>query len=156
MAPSWLGEVSKKYRSPANAILTVGVLAIIFLIGYSYTDWFTAIVVTVPMGLVFTITTFVGGIFPFIKREVYQTSPARLEVGGIPVMTITGLIGSVIMGWIVYRAVVDVEYGAYTPESLRAWLVVFGVGIIWYFVARAIRRRQGVNMDARFDEIPIE
>jgi amino acid transporter len=156
MAPSWLGEVSKKYRSPANAILTVGVLAIIFLIGYSYTDWFTAIVVMVPMGLVFTITTFVGGIFPYIKREVYQTSPARLEVGGIPVMTITGLIGSAIMGWIVYRAVVDVEYGAYTPESLRAWLAVFGAGIIWYFVARAIRRRQGVNMDARFDEIPIE
>jgi len=156
MAPSWLGEVSKKYRSPANAILTVGVLAIIFLIGYSYTDWFTAIVVMVPMGLVFTITTFVGGIFPFIKREVYQTSPARLEVGGIPVMTITGLIGAAIMGWIVYRAVVDVEYGAYTPESVRAWLAVFGAGIIWYFVARAIRRKQGVDMDARFDEIPIE
>ena len=34
--------------------------------------------------------------------------------------------------------------------------MVFVVGAIWYFVARAVRRRQGVDMEARFEEIPIE
>jgi amino acid transporter len=156
MAPSWVAEVSKRYHSPANSVLTIGVLGIVWLAIFSYTDWFRAVAVLVPMGLVFLVTTFVAGIFPFIKREVYEASPARIEVGGIPLMTITGMIGSVIMAWIVYRAVVDVDYGAYTPQSLTWWIIVFAVGAIWYFVARTIRRRQGVDMEARFKEIPIE
>ncbi len=108
------------------------------------------------MGLVFTITTVVAAIFPFIKREAYEASPARIEVAGIPLMTITGLIGGVIMAWIVYRAIVDVDYGANAPVSMALFVGVFAVGAVWYFVARAIRRAQGVDMAARFEEIPIE
>ena len=33
---------------------------------------------------------------------------------------------------------------------------IFVLGAIWYFVARYIRQRQGVNVAARFQEIPIE
>jgi hypothetical protein len=39
---------------------------------------------------------------------------------------------------------------------MAMFIGVFVVGAIWYFVARAVRRGQGVDMDARFDEIPIE
>jgi hypothetical protein len=137
-------------------VITIGVVGIIWLAIYSFTDWFRAVAVLVPMGLVFLITTFVAGIFPYIKREVYEASPARIEIGGIPLMTITGLIGSALMGFIVYRAFVDADYGAFTPQSLTWWIIVFAISVIWYFVARAIRRRQGVDMDARFEEIPIE
>jgi amino acid transporter len=156
MAPSWAGQVSDRTHSPANAVLTIGVVGIIWLAIYSFTDWFRAVAVLVPMGLVFLVTTFVAGIFPYIKREVYETSPARIEIAGIPLMTITGMIGSVLMGFIVYRAFVDADYGAFTPQSLAWWIIVFAIAIIWYFVARAVRRRQGVDMDARFEEIPIE
>jgi APA family basic amino acid/polyamine antiporter len=156
MAPAWVAKVSKRYHSPMNSVLVVGILGIIWLAIFSYTDWFRAVAVLVPMGFVFLVTTFVGAIFPFIKREVYEASPARIEIAGIPLMTITGLIGSAIMAWIVYRAVVDVDYGAFTPQSLMWWIIIFAVGVVWYFVARTVRRRQGVDMDARFKEIPIE
>jgi len=71
-------------------------------------------------------------------------------------VTITGLLGSVIMAYIVYRGLVDPNYGANQPGSFITMMLVIVVGIIWYFVARAIRARQGINLDARFKEIPVE
>lgn len=156
MAPSKLGEVSERYRTPTNAILITAILAVIILAIFSFTDWIRVLSGMAPMGIVFLITTFVAAIFPFIKREAYEASPAKIEVAGIPLMTITGTIGSVIMAIIVYRAIVDVDYGANSPVSMGMMIGVFSVGAIWYFVARAVRRSQGVDMDARFKEIPIE
>lgn len=42
-------------------------------------------------------------------------------------MTITGAIGGVIMAIIVYRAIVDVDYGANAPVSMGMMIAVFVV-----------------------------
>jgi len=156
MAPEWLGRVSEKHRSPVNAIITTGVIAVIVLAIYSFTDWIRFLQGMAGMGVVFCVTTFVAAIFPYIKRDVYEASPAKIEVFGIPLMTLTGIPGSLGLAYVVYRVIVDVDYGANSPISMAMFILVFVIGIIWYFVARAIRKSQGVNMDARFDEIPIE
>jgi hypothetical protein len=87
---------------------------------------------------------------------VYEASPARIELAGIPLMTITGILGSIGLGYITYRVIVDKDYGANSPISMAMFVGVFVIGAIWYFVARAVRKSQGVNMDARFEEIPVE
>lgn len=156
MAPQWLGKVSEKYRSPTNAIIVTGVIAVLVLAVYSFTDWIRFLQGMAGMGTVFTITTLVGALFPYIKPEVYRASPARIEVAGIPLMTLTGIPGSIGLGYITYRVIVDSDYGANAPISMAMFVGVFIVGAIWYFVARAIRRTQGVDMEARFEEIPIE
>lgn len=156
MAPYKLGEVSGRYHSPINAIIVTAVVAIFVLAAYSFTSLFTIISGLVPFGVVFVVTTFVAAIFPFIKRETYQTSPARIEIFGIPLITITGLLGSIMMAYMVYRGLIDPDFGANLPGSLILMITVFVAVIIWYFVVRAIRRKQGVDMDARFKEIPIE
>jgi len=156
MGPSLLGQVSERHRSPTYAILVTAVLGTIILAIYSFTDWVRVLSGLAPMGIVFMITTFVGMIFPFTHRKAYQSSPAKIEVAGIPLMTITGLIGGGVTAFLVYRAIVDVNYGANAPVSMAMMIGVFAIGVIWYFVARAVRKGQGVNMDARFEEIPIE
>jgi len=156
MAPAWLAKVSEKHRSPVNTIIVSEVIVIITMALYSFTNLTRFLQGMAGMGVVFTIFTFAGAIFPFIKREVYETSPARIEIFGIPVITITGLLGSAGMGYITYRVIVDKDYGANSPISMAMFILVFVVGAIWYFVAREIRRRQGINMDKRFEEIPVE
>jgi amino acid transporter len=156
MAPNKLGEVSPRYRSPTYAILTVTVLAVSVLAIYSFTDWFKWLAALAPMSMVFLLTTLVAALFPFFRREAYETSPARMEIAGIPVMTITGLIGGGMMGYMVYRAVVDANFGPVSIITRATMIGVFALGAVWYFVARAIRQREGVNMGARFEEIPIE
>jgi amino acid transporter len=156
MGPAKLGEVSERYRSPTYAILTTVVVGTIILAVYSFTDWLLVLNGLAAMGIVFLITTIAGMIFPFTHRETYEASPAKIEVAGIPLMTLTGIIGTVGVGFIVYRGLFDADYGANRPASLGIVVGVFVVGIIWYFVARAVRRSQGVDMGARFEEIPIE
>jgi amino acid transporter len=156
MAPSKLGEVSERYRSPTYAIVTVVVLAVTVLAIYSFTDWFQWLAALAPMSMVFLLTTLVAALFPFFRREAYETSPARLEIAGIPVMTVAGLIGGAMMAYMVYRAVFDANFGPVHPVTRITTIGVFALGAVWYFAARAIRRRQGVNVAARFQEIPIE
>ncbi len=156
MAPSWIGKVSEKYRSPQNAILVTGVLALLILAVYCFTDWIRFLQGMAGMGLVFTTTTLAAALFPFYKRSVYEASPAKVEVFGIPLMTLCGIPGSLGLGYITYRVIVDSDYGANQPISMAMFVLVFVIAAIWYFVARAYRRRQGINMASRFEEIPVE
>ncbi len=108
------------------------------------------------MGLVFTVTTLAAALFPFYKRDVYIASPAKIEILGIPLMTLFGIPGTLGLGYVTYRVIVDADYGANSPISMAMFVGVIVVGAIWYFVARAVRKSQGVDMDARFEEIPVE
>ena len=67
-----------------------------------------------------------------------------------------GVVSTVFMGYGISRILVDKNY---TPNlafgDIGAGIVVV-VGAIVFYVARAYRRRQGVNIDQRYKEIPIE
>jgi len=156
LAPSWLGEVSERYHTPKNAILVTAGLAITLLALYSFSGWLTVIAAQVPMGIVLGLMAIAAAIFPYLKRDVFEGSPASFKVAGIPLMTITGVLGAIVMAWVVYRTFVDEVFGANAPASLILMVGAFVVAVIWYFVARAVRSRQGVDLDARFEEIPIE
>jgi amino acid transporter len=156
MAPSWLGEVSERYHTPKNAILVTAILALVFLALYSFTGALTVIAAQVPMGIVLALMAIAAAIFPFTKKDVYEASPARFQVAGIPLMTITGVLGTVVMVWVVYNTFIDPVFGANAPASLILMAMAFGGGVIWYFVVRSVRSKQGVDLDARFEEIPIE
>ncbi len=156
MGPAALGRVSERYHSPTVAIWLTGVLGLVVLGVYSFTDWLVVIAGLAPFAIVFMITAVAGMLFPFIRRETYNASPARIEVAGVPLMSITGFVGAVFSGFLVYRAIADVDYGANSPQSIGVMIAVFAIGAIWYFVARAVRRSQGVDMSARFEEIPVE
>lgn len=156
MAPERLADVNPNYHSPTYSILTVMVISLIQLALYCFTPLYAALSGLAPMALVFAFVPFAGMLFPYIHRETYEMSPVRIQVGGIPLMTITGFVGFVTTAFIVYRAVVDSNFGVNTPGSLAIFAAFVVVSVVWYYVARWYRRRQGVHFDDRFEEIPIE
>lgn len=156
LAPKWLGEVSERYHTPKNAILVSAVLGLIFLAIFAFTTWVSVLSIVLPVAIVFFFVAIAAVIFPFNKKDVYDASPARIQVAGIPLMTITGALAAIAMAWIIYAALTDPVYGANTPVSLGVMIGTFVVGILWYLVTVYVRRKQGVVLDARFKEIPIE
>lgn len=52
LAPDWLGQVSERYHTPRNAIIAVTVLALIFLAGFAFTDWFSVLSAMVAFSIV--------------------------------------------------------------------------------------------------------
>jgi hypothetical protein len=79
-----------------------------------------------------------------------------MRVAGIPLMTICGAIGAVFTFFVAYRIAVDPNFAVMTPVTIAATAATPIIGLIWFYVARAIRMGQGVNVDRRFEQIPIE
>jgi amino acid transporter len=156
LAPEWLSRVSERYHTPRNAIIVTVVLGLIFLAVFSFTDWFTVLAAQIAFCIVLGLMAFAAAIFPFTKRDVYEASPAKYEILGIPAITITGILALITMIWVGVRTAFDPVFGANSTVALVVMVGTFVVAIIWYFVARAVQTRRGVDLDARFDEIPIE
>jgi len=156
LAPKWLGKVSENYHTPSNAIIVTTVVAIVFLALYSFTAFFSVLSAQISFSIVLGLTAIAAAIFPYTKKDVYEASAAKIEFLGIPLMTISGVIAAVTMGFVGYRTAVDPINGANSPQSIGTIVGTFVVGAIWYFYFVSKNKKEGIDLDARFKEIPVE
>jgi amino acid transporter len=156
MVPERLADVSERYHSPTFAIVVSVVIALACLAGYAFTPLLAILSGFLGLSVGFLAVALTGVVFPFVARETFENSPAAIRVAGIPLVTLAGLVGAISSAFVIYRLLVDDSFGANSTFSQVAALVVFASGLVWFYAARAIRARQGVNVDRRFAEIPIE
>ena len=160
--PKRVSNVHPKYHTPVVAILIISVLSEISLIllNIPYTSakiylfstvltWYDAIFPMMLVGIA-------GIIFPFRKKDLFESSPAKSRIAGIPVMSITGIITVIFTGMIAYLELTNSVYAANT--SLGIEFVVGSVVVLFaiYFVAKVVRKHQGQPLDLVFGEIPPE
>ena len=102
MAPQQLGRVSPKYHTPGVAIAVTLVIGLVTLVLYSFTDLFVVLSAYIGQGLGFLFVAIAGAWFPYRKRQVYEDSSARLQVFGLPLMTVTAVPGAVFLMFVLY------------------------------------------------------
>lgn len=156
VAPTKLSEVSPRYHSPAVAIGLLFVLAEIWLAIYAFSTLVAILSGLLTFSIAFLVVSLTGLAFPYVKRDVFEGSPAAIRLAGIPLMTIAAAVGTVFTAFLLYRSFVDETFGASTAISLEITGGAFVVAIVWFYVARFYRQRQGVAVDKRFQEIPVE
>jgi amino acid transporter len=95
---------------------------------------------------------------PYIKPDLYRASATKKTVAGIPVVSIAGAgaIATCVFVWVLYF-----HYPTQFFLTDKAYMFkIFGgtilLAIIYYFVAKLIRKNQGVDIDLAFAEIPPE
>jgi basic amino acid/polyamine antiporter, APA family len=102
-----------------------------------------------------------GALFPFLRPQLFKSSPriVQARVGRVPVITIVG-IASWIAAWFVSYAASTASYvepsGAYSYAYLLFLPIVFVVGVVIYWISRAIQISRGVPMDLINKELPPE
>jgi len=156
LAPAALGEVHRKYHTPVNTIIAATVLSLLFLALIVLTPLLQTLSGIVTMTLAFVVVGLSAVVFPFVRRDLFERSPVNYRIAGIPVMSILGLLTAAGMGYINYRLLADPVVGANTTPSL---IFVFGqivLGFALFFIARAYRKSQGIDIDLAFREIPSE
>lgn len=90
-------------------------------------------------------------------KSIYELSPVKgLKVGGIPLMTLTGVVGIVFIASQLYLDFTTPSLGLAAPTALTYVVGVYAVLAIYYFAARAYRKRQGINLGLTFAQIPPE
>jgi amino acid transporter len=160
--PRRLSNVSPRFHTPVNAIVALVILSEVslLLLNIPYTaariylfstvlTWYACLAPLLLVGIA-------AVIFPYRLKKIHDASPANYRIGGIPVITLTG-IGTIVFSlMVIYLELTNSVYAANTPlaiEAVAAFIIIFAV---IYFVAKYWRRAQGRPLDMAFKEIPPE
>jgi basic amino acid/polyamine antiporter, APA family len=157
--PARLSYVDARTRSPVIAIAIVTLLAIGSTAIYAFTDWFTAISVLLGLSLTLLITAVGGILLPFRQRAMVESSPYARRVAGIPLVSLVA--GVALVGFALGVAVILWDPGSGASLSAnpgKLWLAlgVYAVAFAIYFVSRAVRRSQGIDLSLTYRELPPE
>ena len=158
LAPEKLADVSQKYTSPVTATVLCGVLGWVCLLVWIYTDWFAyESNQTLGMMICFVVVGIAGMVFPYTKKELFESSPqiVKRRIAGIPTITIAGALATIAAIYLTITGGPNF-LGAISSSSIGIMVGVFLVPIILYYISRAYRRTKGIDIELSFKEIPPE
>ncbi len=114
---------------------------------------YATLIQLIAMGLVGVAAAVVA----YRKPELYRASSSQVRVGGVPLTTIAGLgaVISTVFLWIVFLS--EPKLGIVDRQGFFVWAIGTVVaGAAFYYIAAALRKSQGVNVNLAFAEIPPE
>jgi amino acid transporter len=152
--PDWFSKVNK-HGAPLN-LLFVQAFAVVLcflmtLYPGLYGYWTGASLSGVIM---FTFTLLGGLVFPFTARKVFEASPcSKYKLGKIPLISIFSIIGLV---WAILMAYFQLAIEGFGLRGVPLYFV-FGVYIVlllYYYLAKWYRAKQGIDISLSFKEVP--
>lgn len=157
--PDRLSYVDPRSRSPIIAIGIMLALSIASTAIYAFTDWFSTISVLLGLSLTLLVTAIAGTLLPFRQRALVEASPYGKRVLGLPVLTLVGALAILGFGGAIAIILWDPGSGASLSENPGKLALAAGVyvaAIAFWFIARAVRRREGVDIDLAYRELPAQ
>ena len=151
--------------SPTVAIGVIMAAAVLLTAVYYYTGFFTYYVfATLNLFVVFTLVSLAAILFPYRLKGVFESSPSfvKKRVGGIPFMTILGIIGVIVNVYFGYAtaqpAISPPPSGTYLVQLLAYATVPLTIiaGLVIYGISYFVRKGQGIFLASVFKEIPPE
>jgi basic amino acid/polyamine antiporter, APA family len=157
--PEWAANVSERRHVPFGALALMLFPSIVVSAFYAYKSGFATY--TLDATLVIAVTFFGSSIaamiLPWRKKSLYQNSAiAKYKFGGIPMITIASALTAAFLGWMLFKWFTDDLYAINNKTSLKYLGVLYGLAILVYAVAYVVRKRQGINLKAIHEEIPVD
>lgn len=156
--PERLGRVDSRTHTPLLAIGIGLVLSLASLVFLTLDGNITSILNAVLGELVgaYLLVSVAAIFFPFVSRtkQAYRASPASIEVGGVPVISIAGTISTIVllvMGWQFWT---NEKYGLNTTGAKITTFALPAAALIIYAVSRQVRLSRNQDISLAFKEIP--
>jgi basic amino acid/polyamine antiporter, APA family len=157
--PTFVSKISARFRTPLVAHVIYFVLGVAWTIGYNYSShWYTLTLgVTFAAGYVFVVSSLAAALLPYRAKALYEASPgAHIKVGGIPAVTILGIIGF-ILGMVAEVAfLVSPGYGLKGTTPYIVVAGIFFVCLAGYWISRTYQKGKGIDLSYAFLEVPPE
>jgi len=158
MMPSFLAHVNDKYKSPTNAIFTASAISVILLALEVNINIWTYIGAAYFLVLVNMIIVSVAGlVFPYLRKDMFEQMPLKSRIAGVPVFSIISLLAIVFVGWTLTSFFTNPDLMAsfgITQTMTITGVVIWVIGIVVYFIARAYNKSRGIDLDIAFRQIP--
>jgi hypothetical protein len=130
-----------------------------FMAVYIYvpSKW-TSFVFTAGIGsyLTFFIVALAGAVFPWRRRDIYEGSPLKGSLLGVPIITIASFFSAGIYALLIYYLLTNDALGANATQGIVALPVVFAIPLAIYAVAAIVNRRRGIDVALAQQELPPE
>jgi amino acid transporter len=157
--PERVADVSEKRHVPVWALVLMLVPSVIVGYLYAYTSNFSTYILdaTLVIAVTFFGTAIAAMILPWRKPQLYRNSPiARYKVAGIPLITVSGFITAAFIGFNLWNWFDNDLYAVNNKDSLVFMGIMYALALVIYVVAYFVRRSQGINLRAIYEEIPVE
>jgi len=120
-------------------------------------SFFTLLSLGVLAGVVTILAVSVAAIvFPFRRPELYRNSPANVSIAGIPVLPIVAVLSIAVMVALAYVVLSYPQLGIVPWQGFTFMGSLVVLGLLIFFIARAVRSTQGINLDLIYRELPPE
>jgi basic amino acid/polyamine antiporter, APA family len=157
--PERVADVSEKRHVPIWALVLMLVPSVVVGYLYAYTGNFYKFILdaTLVIAVTFFGTAVAAAILPWRKPQLYQNSPiARYKVAGIPLITVSGVLTALFIGFNLWEWFTNANYAVNDKTSLKFMGAMYLLAVVIYVVAYFVRRSQGINLKAIYEEIPVE
>ena len=158
--PSGFADISERFHTPVKANIIAGIGAIVFLVASAYNFLGTYVNSIVAWTSVYLIVMLTATIFPFIKKATFESfpPPANKKIGGVPVMSIAGIFGTLAILVVFYELFASPVVGVSSGSIVSSFIVVlvYIIGFVIYYAAKLYNKKQGIDLAFVFKEIPPE
>ena len=161
LGPRWFTDISPRFNQPVKLLLTMLIASQIAITQYTFNPEVLGSISVEVMQLVsvFGFTAVAAMIFPFVKkvRHIWEASPYKdWKFLGIPTATVTGFIALSFVILLVVSYYINEAFAFMHTWWSLIYILVWVIGISWYYIWKGIRKRDGIDVTMAFKEIPPE
>jgi amino acid transporter len=160
LMPQWLTKVNARTHTPVVTISIVGVAGIGVAAWAAFSSGFITVLSYLNILAVSTvlITCVAAAATPALRRHVFRHSIADWRWKNVPILPVAAGIGIAAM---ILEIIILVHFNKPLGISSRTTeiivpLAVIVSGVVYYYAARAVQRRRGIDLDLAYREIPPE
>ncbi len=149
--PKALSAVNRRTGSPTNAVHLNAVFCFLGVIMMTLSVNVILAVLTLTVFFIFWPYGLSAMLLPYHKPEIYDRSPVKKELFGVPVMTILGAF-TFVAGWFF----IYLSFKEFTPVVMLTLIAVMLAGMIVYLYQQWRNKQDGVDVSRIYSQIPPE
>lgn len=157
--PTKISEVHPRTHSPviANGIILAVTLIYLALIVWG-TSYFLEIFFTAGMAeiLTFMVVALSAISLAYLRPRLYDRFPFVKRIGGLPTLTLVGLVALAVYILFFYPLATNDTLGANSNTGWWATAIIAAIGVFIYPISYLINKSRGVDLGVAFKELPPE
>jgi amino acid transporter len=155
--PKQMATVWSRTHSPIVAAATACGLGEIFLVAYYLVPADFSLNLILVSLVLFLSMALAALLFPFRLKDLFDRSAINYRIGGIPFMSILGVISILATAFTGYYVITDADIaGPVQAQTVGIVAAIVAFALILFFSRRAYLKTKGLDLDLVFKEIPIE
>jgi APA family basic amino acid/polyamine antiporter len=158
LVPAKFAHVSSRFHTPTFAVVFCVLVAIVPM----YLEFFTSFIAT-QVNAIFILASvwFLAAVsaivLPFRRKDLYENAPGKVSIGGVPLVSVLGLAGVVVFGYLAYYAVTNSAIGPFATGAQEFLAAIFTAPLVIFTISYVYnKRKRGIDLSLLFREVPPE